>query len=148
MDPSGRPDAGMSIAGYEIGDSLITALPHEGYSLKSYVIRPARVTQWLEDGSIVDLGDRRFEVVHLPGHSPGSIGLFEPATGVFFSGDAIYDGEIFDQLDHSNIADYIRTMERLRELPVTVVHAGHRPSFGRERLIELCDAYIKAKRPA
>jgi glyoxylase-like metal-dependent hydrolase (beta-lactamase superfamily II) len=146
MDPSGQPGAGMSIAGYEIGDSLITALPHAGYSLKSYVIRPARVTHWLEDGSILDLGDRRFEVVHLPGHSPGSIGLFEAETGVFFSGDAIYDGQLIDELSHSNVADYIRTMERLRTLPVTVVHGGHRPSFGRARLIELADAYLEAKR--
>ncbi|MGH6884087.1 MAG: MBL fold metallo-hydrolase, partial [Hypericibacter sp.] len=148
MDPSGNPGAGMSIAGYEIGDSLITALPHAGYSLKSYVVRPARVTHWLDEGSVIDLGDRRFEVVHLPGHSPGSIGLFEAATGVFFSGDAIYDGQIIDELDHSNIAHYIETMERLKTLPVTVVHAGHRPSFGRDRLIELCDVYLKAKRPA
>ena len=36
-------------------------------------------------------------------------------------------------------------MKRLRELPVTVVHAGHDPSFGRDRLVELCDAYL-AKR--
>jgi len=147
VDRSGNPGAGMSIAGYEIGDSLITALPYAGYSLTSYAIRPARVTQRLEEGSIIDLGDRRFEVVHLPGHSPGSIGLFEVATGVFFSGDAIYDGELIDELGHSNIADYIATMERLKSLPVTVVHGGHCPSFGRDRLIELADAYLTAKRP-
>jgi len=34
---------------------------------------------------------------------------------------------------------------RLRELPVRIVHGGHRPSFGRERLIELIDKYL-AKR--
>ena len=33
-------------------------------------------------------------------------------------------------------------MERLRALPVEVVHGGHEPSFGRDRLVELCDAYI------
>jgi hypothetical protein len=33
-------------------------------------------------------------------------------------------------------------MKRLRELPVNVVHAGHEPSFGRERLRELVDAYL------
>jgi hypothetical protein len=36
-------------------------------------------------------------------------------------------------------------MKRLRQLPVSVVHAGHDPSFGRARLRELCDAYL-AKR--
>lgn len=132
----------LRIAGYEIGDTLITALPHAGYSLASYRIRPARVTRRLEEGSVIDLGNRRFEVLHLPGHSPGSIGLWESETGTLFSGDAIYDGPLLDELDHSSIEDYIRTMRRLRALPVTVVHGGHDPSFGRARLIELADAYL------
>jgi glyoxylase-like metal-dependent hydrolase (beta-lactamase superfamily II) len=134
--------ASLRIAGYEIGDALVTALPRAGYSLDSYTIRPARVTKRLEEGSVIDLGNRRFEVLHLPGHSPGSIGLWEPETGTLFSGDAIYDGPLLDELDHSNVEDYIRTMRRLRELPVTVVHGGHDPSFGRARLIELADAYL------
>ena len=40
----------------------------------------------VEEGDIVDTGDRRFEVLHLPGHSPGSIGLWEATTGILFSG--------------------------------------------------------------
>ena len=47
----------------------------------------------------------------------------------------------------SNLADYVRTMRRLRELPVRVVHAGHDPSFGRDRLIELADAYLARRDP-
>jgi hypothetical protein len=38
-------------------------------------------------------------------------------------------------------------MKRLRALPVRVVHAGHDPSFGRDRLVALVDAYL-AKREA
>ena len=44
------------------------------------------------------LGDRHFEVLHLPGHSPGSIGLWERRTGILFSGDALYDGPLLDEL--------------------------------------------------
>ncbi len=91
---------------------------------------------------MIDLGDRAFEVLHLPGHSRGSIGLWEPSTGTLFSGDAIYDGPLLDELPESNIVSYIRTMKRMRELPVSVVHAGHEPSFGRARLHELIDAYL------
>jgi glyoxylase-like metal-dependent hydrolase (beta-lactamase superfamily II) len=137
----------LRIAGYEIGEAYITALPHQGYNLASYRVRPAKVTRVLEEGDIFDLGDRWLEVLHLPGHSPGSIGLWEAASGTLFSGDAIYDGPLLDELGHSDIPTYIRTMRRLRELPVRVVHAGHDPSFGRDRLIELVDAYL-AKRAA
>ena len=76
---------------------------------------------------------------------PGSIGLWEAATGVLFSGDAVYDGPLLDELPGSDIAAYLKTMERLLELPVTVVHAGHDPSFGRDRLRELARAYLDAR---
>jgi glyoxylase-like metal-dependent hydrolase (beta-lactamase superfamily II) len=85
--------------------------------------------------------------MHLPGHSPGSMGLWEKSTGILFSGDALYDGPLLDELEDSNLADYVRTMRRLRELPVRVVHAGHDPSFGRDRLIELADAYLARRDP-
>ncbi|MFT5928115.1 MAG: hypothetical protein ACI805_001232, partial [Candidatus Azotimanducaceae bacterium] len=35
------------------------------------------------------------------------------------------------------------TMKRVRQLPVDVVHGGHEPSFGRERMHELVDAYLQ-----
>ena len=102
-------------------------------------------TRTVEDGHVIDIGGRRFEVLHLPGHSPGSIGLWEAATGILFSGDALYDGPLLDELEDSSIPDYIETMKRLREIPVRVVHAGHDPSFGRDRLIELVDAYLEKR---
>ncbi len=129
-----------------VDDDAITALPRAGYRVADYEIEPAPATRLVADGDIVDLGDRVFEVIHLPGHSPGSIGLWEKATGILFSGDAIYDGELLDGLHHSNVPDYLATMERLRSLPVSTVHGGHQPSFGRARMIELIDDYIAGKR--
>lgn len=58
----------------------------------------------------------------------------------------IYDGPLLDQLPGSDIEAYCSTMERLLELPVTVVHAGHDPSFGRERLRELALDYLRSRR--
>ena len=86
-------------------------------------------------------------MIHLPGHSPGSIGLWESATGTLFSGDAIYDGPLLDELAGSSIEDYCLTMDRLMTMRVTVVHAGHDPSFGRDRLLQLARAYLRRRRP-
>lgn len=132
-------------AGYPFDGDLITALPSADYSMSDYRVRAATVTEIVKEGNIVDLGNRHFEVLHLPGHSPGSIGLWEAASGTLFSGDAIYDGPLLDEIGGADIPTYVRTMKRLRELPVQVVHAGHDGSFGRERLVELVDAYL-AKR--
>ncbi len=137
--------ASLVKAGYELDGDLITALPHAGYDIDAYEIKPAVVTEIVAEGDIVDLGDRHFEVLHLPGHSPGSIGLWEAATGTLFSGDAIYDGPLLDEIEGADIEVYVRTMKRLRDLPVEIVHAGHDPSFGRERLVELAEAYLKRR---
>ncbi|MEZ5830456.1 MAG: MBL fold metallo-hydrolase [Dongiaceae bacterium] len=145
---AGKEDAlleSIRAAGYDVPAELFTAIPEEGYDPRSYQVLPAPATRTVEEGDVIDIGSRQFEVLHLPGHSPGSIGLWEENTGVLFSGDAIYDGPLLDELPGSDIPNYVATMKRLRDLPVTVVHAGHDPSFGRPRLHELCDAYL-AKR--
>jgi glyoxylase-like metal-dependent hydrolase (beta-lactamase superfamily II) len=144
----GKEDAlleSIRAAGYDVPPELFTAVPSESYDPRSYSVLPAPATRIVGEGDVIDIGDRRFEVLHLPGHSPGSIGLWEAQTGTLFSGDAIYDGPLLDGLPGSDIPAYIATMKRLRQLPVSVIHAGHDPSFGRARLRELCDAYL-AKR--
>jgi glyoxylase-like metal-dependent hydrolase (beta-lactamase superfamily II) len=133
--------------GYAIPALFVTARPDANYDIDAYRLIGTKATRIVEDGDVVDIGGRRFEVLHLPGHSPGSIGLWEAETGTLFSGDALYDSTLFDTLAGCDIPAYIRTMERLRELPVTVVHAGHLPSFGRERHLELIDAYLDWRRP-
>ena len=131
-------------AGYDIPELLVDAVPVVGMAMVGEVAGAA-ATRLLEDGDAIDIGDRAFEVMHLPGHSPGSIGLWEVETGTLFSGDAVYDGPLLDELEESNIEDYVKTMERLRDLAVTVVHGGHEASFGRARLVALCDAYLAAR---
>ena len=129
-------------AGYSIPSLFIDAVPPGGLETTISEGDPVPATRLLDEGDIIDLGDRSFEVLHLPGHSPGSIGLWEASTGILFSGDAVYNGPLLDELDGSDIDTYVSTMRRLRELPVTVVHGGHEPSFGRDRLIEICDDYL------
>jgi glyoxylase-like metal-dependent hydrolase (beta-lactamase superfamily II) len=138
----------LAEAGMPVPDVLIDAVPEPSFDPSSYAIVAAAITQLVDEGDILDLGDRRFEVLHLPGHSPGGIGLFESNTGVLFSGDAVYDGPLLDQFPDADIGAYCETMRRLRELPVTVVHGGHDPSFGRARLVEIADGYLEHRRAA
>ncbi|HEV7252721.1 MAG TPA: MBL fold metallo-hydrolase [Mesorhizobium sp.] len=125
-----------------IRGELLTALPHEGFRLEDYRLAAAPLTGHLDEGDVLDLGDRAFHVLHLPGHSPGSIALYEKATQTLFSGDAVYDGELIDNAWHSDPEAYRESLARLRELSVEIVHAGHFGSFGRDRLHELIDLYL------
>jgi glyoxylase-like metal-dependent hydrolase (beta-lactamase superfamily II) len=133
--------------GYPISGALITALPYAGFDARRYRTPACEATRLVEEGDVVELGDRVFEVLHLPGHSPGSAALWEHGSGILFAGDALYDGPLLDEIPGADVASYIRTTERLRALPVRVVHAGHEPSFGRERLIELVDGYLERRAP-
>ena len=80
-------------------------------------------------------GRRSFEVFHLPGHSDGSIALYERATETLFAGDVIYDGELaYDADNAAEMQQYVTSMKRLLGLPVKIVHGGHYPSFGQDRM--------------
>jgi glyoxylase-like metal-dependent hydrolase (beta-lactamase superfamily II) len=123
-------------------EGAVSKLPSQGWASADYRIAPAPLTRRLDEGDIVDLGDRRFRVLHLPGHSPDSIALFDEADGLFFSGDAIYDAMLVDDLPDSDRAAYRRTMQRLLDLPVSIGHGGHGPSFDGARMREIATAYL------
>jgi glyoxylase-like metal-dependent hydrolase (beta-lactamase superfamily II) len=125
----------------EADRALFTGIP-EGWQRTRYRIEPAPATGLLDDGDLVDLGDRRFRVIHTPGHSPGGIALFEEATGVLIAGDILYDGPLVTDTFHSDLGDYARTLRAIRDLPVSVVHGGHFASFGRHRWRELVDDFL------
>jgi glyoxylase-like metal-dependent hydrolase (beta-lactamase superfamily II) len=134
----------FTAAGYPIADPLLQALPVAGFDPGAFRQQPMTLTRLVGEGDIIDLGDRAYEVLHLPGHSPGSIALWDSAGGVLFSGDTVYDGGLLDSLPGSDGEQYVASMQRLRGLPVRVVHGGHEPSFGRPRLVDLIDEYLRS----
>jgi glyoxylase-like metal-dependent hydrolase (beta-lactamase superfamily II) len=126
---------------------MISALPHPGYDVGAYELVPVVPTKRLVDGDVIDLGDRTLHVLHLPGHTPGSIGLYDPAARILFSGDTVYDPpDLLDELSHSSIPDYRVTMRRLLVLDVDRVYAGHGKPFDGRRLREIAAAYLDRRR--
>ncbi len=67
----------------------------------------------LENGDILDLGDRKLEIITLPGHTPGSIGVLDASRGWLFSGDPVQDGSIFMFGVEREMHAYIRSLEKL-----------------------------------
>ena len=119
--------------------------PYPGWSAADWTLRAAPLTAMLAEGDRIDLGDRSFTVLHLPGHSPGGIGLLDEADGLFLTGDAVYDDDILDDLPGASIPDYLATMERLRHIDCRLAIGGHGPEMTRKRMVEIAEAYLRLR---
>lgn len=93
-------------------------------------------TRFLRDGELIELGECRFQVIHVPGHSPGGICLL--GEGRLFSGDSLFAGSIgrtdLPSGDQGALMKALR--ERILPLPdELLVCPGHGPetTIGRER---------------
>jgi glyoxylase-like metal-dependent hydrolase (beta-lactamase superfamily II) len=140
-----EPRNEWTVAGTYATDEMFDAMPR-GWDTAHYRILPAPADRLLAGGDVIDLGDRAFDVIHTPGHSPGGIALYEKKTGILLSGDIVYDGPLIDDVYHSNLDDYVETLLKMRDLDVAVVHGGHFPSFGKVRYRQLIDEYLSRKR--
>ena len=128
--------------GYEPPDVVVRALPDAGFDVRGWRTPACEPTRLLEEGDVVDLGDRAFEVLHLPGHTAGSLGLFDAASGLLFSGDT---AALDDPLSAEDEPAFVASLRRLRELPVELVAAGHSRPFGREELVALIDEELRTR---
>lgn len=142
---AGMDDRG-TLASEFIGiDGALTALPAQGWTMADHVLVPAPLTAHLVEGDSVDLGNRRFTVLHLPGHSPGSIGLLDQHNGDFFSADAIYDEGLVDDIPGADVEVYLDTMRRLAELDVGRVYAGHGAILDGKQMRAVARNYIASR---
>jgi glyoxylase-like metal-dependent hydrolase (beta-lactamase superfamily II) len=140
MDPTVK---GTLIDPY-VNDDIFTKLPPVPYSSTEYRLKSAPATRILIDGDIIDLGDRRLEVIHTPGHSPGGIALWESATQLLFSGDVVYDGPLIEDCYHSDIDAYVVSMRRLLGMRPRMVHGGHFGSFDGGHFTAMIKSWLAA----
>jgi glyoxylase-like metal-dependent hydrolase (beta-lactamase superfamily II) len=136
------PTRASTLADAYVGDEMFEAHPDCPLCYAEYQVKAAPATRLIDEGDVLDLGDRALEVLHTPGHSPGGISLWEAKTQTLFSGDIIYDGPLIEDAYHSNLHDYAASLERLRKLPVRTVHGGHFASFSGEVLRGMIDEWV------
>jgi glyoxylase-like metal-dependent hydrolase (beta-lactamase superfamily II) len=96
-------------------ERMIRPLP-DGFDPATYKIVPTVPTRLLEDGDVLDLGGRKLQVLHTPGHSPDCICLFDEANGLLFGGDTINTGPIYAQYEESDLEKFAKSTERLADM--------------------------------
>lgn len=132
-DHAGGDRAFMKAAGCELaiheldaeplrsGDKIITLAADFGASLE-----PLTPTRVLQEGDQIKLGSLTLEVLHTPGHTRGSISLYEPRQQFLFSGDTAFcDGIGRTDLPTGDIRAMANSLRRLAELRVKELFPGH-----------------------
>jgi glyoxylase-like metal-dependent hydrolase (beta-lactamase superfamily II) len=110
-----------------VSEETFKGPPPADFAAERYRIRPAAVSRSLADGDMIGLGGIELRVLHTPGHSPGSICLWEASHQWLFTGDTAYRGPLYAQLPHSDFDAYVKSMRRLSALApqVRTVLPGH-----------------------
>ena len=86
----------------------------DGFAPEDYAIDPAAATALPTDGSL-DLGDRALDVLPLPGHSPGHVGLLDPDTETLYGGDVVhFDYGLYVHFEDCDLEDYVESLRRLK----------------------------------
>jgi len=121
---------GVPLLAHPLARELL-ANPAANFGEPPVEIPPVQISETIDDGDTVTLGGHTFTVLHLPGHDPTHIGLFNDSTAgeeILLSGDVLFPG------GHGTTeipgADQVVTNETMRrlaaELPATTtVMPGH-----------------------
>ena len=145
VNTHGHPDHGGG--NIEFGSPLMRAEDNELYAHKcAYETRLAEAGHWgipdaaeklqptppapttLEENTVFDLGGRTLRVIHTPGHTIGSICIFDERTRALFTGDNTNEHGVFlDGTCGAAVSEYLASMKKVRELKPTVLYSGHMP---------------------
>jgi len=99
--------------------------PPEGYDVEKYKFFQGSPTRVLKDNDIIDIGGRCIKIMHTPGHSPGHICFWEKERGYIFTGDLVYKDTLFAYYPSTDPEAYLKSLERLSELPANRVFPAH-----------------------
>ncbi len=108
----------------------------EGYETPTFT-----VSEWLKPGDTINLGNRTLQVVYTPGHTNDSISLYDPEADFLFSGDFIYQGDLFAFLPNSSLAEYAQGSDNvlLSITEQTKIFAAHRLSAPGTPVLKMSD---------
>jgi len=89
-------------------------------------ILPLHVHLWLESKSRFDIGNYILDIIHTPGHTSGSICIYEPVKKFLFTGDTVFTGGVLSYIAESgSVGDYINSLMSLNTRQILEIYPGH-----------------------
>ena len=123
--------------------SVQALFKYGGYEIPERVPGKAP-TGTVKDGQVIDLGGRKLEVIHTPGHQPSCIMLLDRESKLLFTGDMFYPGPMYCMFDDSSFPDYVKSIRKAadltKELGISKVYTSHNvPVADAENLRKFAD---------
>src|SRR5262249_29590086 len=115
-----------------------------GFKAESYAIPSFRISRFVKDGDVIDLGDRKLEVLQIPGHTPDSLALLDRKNKLLFPGYRFYAGPIFLYVPESDVPAYKHSIDHLGNLVPSLAPLlpGHNfPAEPPQMLTRLVEAF-------
>ena len=124
-----EPDLGnmrVTLAAGQRQSAIRPFLPLK-FTPRDYRIRPSAATRTIAGRDCLDLGGRTLEVIHTPGHSPGSVCLFDRANHLLFTGDTLYAGTMWLHTGDADFAAFRESLARLsnQAMDINFILGGH-----------------------
>jgi glyoxylase-like metal-dependent hydrolase (beta-lactamase superfamily II) len=124
----------------EVSPEALCKDPPAGVTQENHQVRPFPISGTIGDGTVLDIGGRRLEVLGVPGHTDDAIALLDRSAGLLWSGDSFYEGPIWLFFPETDLVAYRRSVARLASLApdLSAVFPAHNtPKANPALLVEL-----------
>jgi len=141
-------ERGMTVE--ELSDKMIPEMVcapfPKSFDPSTYEVRRSRVTRRLKHLEEIDLGNRTLVVHHTPGHSPGSLCLYDKRDRILFSGDTYYPGTIYCNLERSDLDDFVASLRYLADMAPEISYiatAHNEAKVSSQEIVDARDGFLK-----
>ena len=87
--------------------------------------KPHFTVKLLNDGEVIDLGNRKVNVYNVPGHTRGSLVFLDQKTSILITGDAIARRLLYTFGDWTDLSVYFHALERIGKLKFDAILTNH-----------------------
>ncbi|KPU62592.1 hydrolase [Thermococcus sp. EP1] len=118
----------VSFAAHEVAAEVLEK--GDDYVILSYAygrkFAPQRVDLFIKDKDVLRIGRKELIVLHTPGHTAGSVCIYEPKEKLLFTGDTLFKGSVGrTDLPTGDFKDLVTSLEKLEGIEVDIALPGH-----------------------
>lgn len=115
-------------------DLVLKGIPGICFPIHNVVLNP------LKDRQKIDLGERILEVIHMPGHTLGSVLFWDKLSGFLFSGDSCSRRLLYGLTPTVPLDEHCKKIAGLAELPINHIYTAHdRCGLPKAHLLRICE---------